>query len=269
MNDIIHYLQSLDIFSWQIITLLIVSGFVVGFINTMAGSGSAIVFYIFTLLGLSSQYANGTVRLGVLLQTLVASLNFRKQKLLAVKKGLWLGIPTVIGSLIGAQFAATLEEENFELVIGSFMLLMLVFVLIKPERWIKGKAGLIKDKPTYLQILIFFVIGLYGGFIHIGVGIFLLAGLVLNAGYDIVTANALKVFIVLLYAPFALAVFIYHGQIDYGIGLISAIGNLGGGYVASKYAGKWGGNFIRWFLIVVLIIFASNLLGITNLIFNG
>jgi hypothetical protein len=50
------------------------------------------------------------------------------------------------------------------------------------------------------------------GFIQAGVGFFLLAGLVLGAGLDLVRANAIKVLIVLLYTPIALIVFILSVQ---------------------------------------------------------
>lgn len=262
MTDIISYLQSLDIYSWQIITLLIIAGFLVGFINTMAGSGTIITYSFFMTLGLPAAYANGTIRLGVIMQTLAASWNFKRQKVLDIKTGLYLGIPVVIGSLTGAMIAANLNKDVFEIIIGIVMLIMLFFIFYNPQRWIKGKIGKIKEKPTGVQIIIFFLTGLYGGFIHIGVGIFLLAALVLNAGYDLVKANALKVFIVLLYSPFALAVFIYYGHIHYGIGLISALGNVLGGYVASRYAVSWGGGVVRWILIVVIILFSSKLLGL-------
>ncbi|MBN2683325.1 MAG: sulfite exporter TauE/SafE family protein [Bacteroidales bacterium] len=265
MTDFFSYLQGLDIFSWQIISLLLVAGFMVGFINTMAGSGTVITYSLFMALGLSPQMANGTIRLGVIMQTLSASFNFKKHNILDLKQGLWYGIPVMFGSITGAQIAVSINKEIFEIIIGIIMLIMLVFILLKPERWIKGKHSGKRKKPGLVLILIFYLIGVYGGFIHIGVGIFLLAALVINAGYDLLTANALKVFIVLLYSPFALAVFMFYGHVHYVLGSIAAIGNVAGGYVASKYALSWGAGIIRWILVVVILLFASKLLGLYNL----
>ena len=262
----IEYLQHIDILSPIGITILLVAGFVVGIINTFAGSGSAISYSLFMLLGLPAGQANGTLRLGVVMQTMAASFNFFKGNILEIKKGLLLGIPTVIGSLTGAEIAINLNEDIFEKIVGVAVIIMLVTVFLKPDKWIKGQADKIKPKPTYLQIIIFFLIGVYGGFIHIGVGIFLLAGLVLNAGYDLVKANALKVFIVLLYSPFALAIYIYNDQVAYLMGGIAAVGNLAGGIVASKFALKRGAGAIRVILIVVLTLFAAKLFGVFNYI---
>ena len=255
-------LNNIDVFSWEVIAILIVAGFMVGVINTFAGSGTIITYSLFMFLGLPANFANGTIRLGVIMQTLAASWNFKRNNVLDIKKGLKLGIPVVIGSIVGAQIAATLNKDIFEKVVAGVMLLMLVFIFFDPKKWIEGQAEKIRKKTGFLQLLIFFGIGLYGGFIHIGVGIFLLAGLVLNAGYDLVRANALKVFIVLLYSPFALMVFMLNDQVHYAMGLIAAIGNIFGGIVASHFAVSWGAKYLRWILLTIIVLFTGKLLGI-------
>jgi hypothetical protein len=118
-----------------------------------------------------------------------------------------------------------------------------------------------------LQFIIFFFIGIYGGFIQAGVGLFLLAGLVLGAGVDLVRANALKVFIVLLYTPFALAIFFMNDQVNWKVGLILALGNMLGAFVASRFAVSWGAKFVRYILLAVVLISALKLLGVFSFIF--
>lgn len=265
MESISQYLQQFDIISWQIISLLILAGFAVGYINTIAGSGTVITYSVFMLLGLPANIANGTIRLGVIMQTLAATFNFKKHKVLDWKKGFKLGLPTVIGSILGAQIASKLHSETFEIVLGVIMLVMLFFIIYRPSKWLDGKVELLHKKLNFWVYLLYFLVGIYGGFIHIGVGIFLLSMLVLKSGYDLVKANALKVMIVLLYSPFALFVFMYHQQIDYRIGLISSIGNVMGGWLASKMAINKGANFVRWFLVLIMLLFAAKLFGLLKI----
>ncbi|MFZ4739977.1 MAG: sulfite exporter TauE/SafE family protein [Bacteroidales bacterium] len=248
--------------SWIVITALVFSGLLVGFINTLAGGGTIISISLFMFLGLPAGVANGTNRIAVILQTLTSTASFKKQKVLDTRKGLLLGIPTVIGSIIGAEIAVDINEHVFEKAIGIIMLVMMVFIIYKPQQWLKGQEQLLEKKTSVLQYFIFFLIGLYGGFIHVGVGYFILAGLVLGAGYDLVKANALKVFIVLLYAPFTLIVFIYNKQINYEYGLIHAIGNIIGAYIASKFAVSWGANFVRWVIVIIILISSAQLFGL-------
>lgn len=255
----IDFLKNADIYSPGIIALLIVAGFLVGIINTIAGSGTVITYSLFMILGLPVNLANGTIRLGVIMQTLTSTLNFKRHHALDWKKGFKLALPVVVGSIVGAQIAVEINEAIFEKILAGVLLIMLFFIFYKPERWLKNQMHKIESKPTILQVLLFFGIGLYGGFIHIGVGIFMLSVLVLNAGYDLVKANAIKVLIVFLYSPFALAVFMMNDQVHYGMGLIAAIGNVFGGYVGSRIAIRWGSNFVRWVLMVVIIVFTAYL----------
>lgn len=266
LNISIDLLKDANIYSPGIIVLLILAGFMVGVINTIAGSGTVITYSLFMMLGLPVNFANGTIRLGVIMQTLTSTLNFKKHNTLDWKKGFKLAIPVVIGSIVGAQIAVEINEAVFEKILAGVLLIMLFFIFYRPEKWLRGQIQKIQSKPTIIQLLLFFIIGLYGGFIHIGVGIFMLSVLVLNAGYDLVKANAIKVMTVFLYSPFALAVFIMNDQVHYGMGSIAAIGNIFGGYVGSKMAISRGSNFVRWVLIVVIIIFSAYLLNIPELI---
>jgi len=244
---------------------LIVSGVFVGFINTLAGGGTIISLSLFIFMGLPADVANGTNRIAVILQNLTSVTTFSQQKLLDTKKALWLSLPAVIGSILGARFSVEIDEATFRKAIAVVMLMMVFFILTKPKKWLKGKDALQKSKVSPLQMLIFFAIGVYGGFVQVGVGYFLLAGIVLGAGYDLVKANAIKVFIVLFYTVFALMVFIWYGKLNWQFGLVHAIGNIIGAFVASRYAAAWGANFVRWFIIVIILISSADLLGIIDI----
>lgn len=245
---------------WYFIPALIGAGILCGFINTLAGSGSLISLPLLMFMGLPANVANGTNRIAILFQNIVGVSSFKQQKVLKIKDGIWLAIPAVVGSLIGAILAVNLTETIMTRVIGGLLVFMFFMILFKPDAWIKGQAGLISSKPTWWQILIFFGIGIYGGFIQAGVGFFLLAGLVLGAGFDLVKANAIKLLIVLLYTPFALAIFIFNDQVYWVAGLILAIGNMLGAFIASRFAVSWGAKFVRIMLLVIVFGAAIKLL---------
>ena len=78
-------------------------GIFAGFINTLAGSGSLLTLPLLMFLGLPPNVANGTNRIAILLQNVVGVSSFKQQKVLKIKDGLQLGIPAVIGSLVGAR----------------------------------------------------------------------------------------------------------------------------------------------------------------------
>ena len=253
---------------WYKYLLIIAGGLVAGFINTLAGSGSLITLPILIFAGLPATVANGTNRIAILLQNVVGVSSFNKKKVLDLKGVLYLGIPATIGSIIGANIAVNINEDIMQKVIGVIMVLMLVVIIVKPKQWLVGKLETIGSKVNFWHVLLFFFIGIYGGFIQAGVGIFLLSGLVLGIGYNVVRANAVKVGIILFFTIFALGVFIYNGQVDFIIGFILAIGNMIGAWLGAKVAVDKGVIWIRRLLIVIVIVSAANLLGLFDLISN-
>jgi uncharacterized membrane protein YfcA len=251
--------------TWYLIPAVIGAGFLAGFINTLAGSGSLVTLPMLIFVGLPATVANGTNRVAIVLQNIVAGTSFYRRQLLDPRGILVLGAPAVIGSITGAQIAVNLNETMMRRSIGVVMVIMLVVILVRPQRWLQGSLERLEGRPTLLQVLIFFGIGLYGGFIQAGVGIFLLAGLVLSVGYDLVRANAIKIGIVLFFTLFALAVFIINGQVDWIVGLILAIGNMLGAWVAARVAAEKGAVWVRRLLVAIVILSAADLLGIVEL----
>ncbi len=249
---------------WHLIPLIVAAGFTAGFINTLAGSGSLITLPLLIFAGLPANVANGTNRVAVFLQTTVAVNRFRQSGTLDMKRGLQLTAPAIIGAVLGAQIAVNLNEQVMETVIGALMAVMLVVVLVRPKRWLVGRPEMLLKRPGWMQLAIFFLIGIYGGFIQAGVGIFLLSGLVLGTGYELVRANAVKNLIVMVFTLFALIVFIVNDQVDWLPGLVLAAGNMLGAWVAARMAIEKGAKFVRWILIAVIVVSSAVLLGLSD-----
>ncbi|MDD3877726.1 MAG: sulfite exporter TauE/SafE family protein [Bacteroidales bacterium] len=242
------------------VILLLVVGVFCGFINTLAGSGSFISLPLLMFMGLPAAVANGTNRIGILFQNIVSSRSFYKNKMLPLGFAFKLAIPSILGSILGAKIAVEINQKTMEMIIGVIMLIMLFFIFYKPNKWLKPHTEKLSQKIVPWHYIVFFFIGIYGGFIQAGVGIFLLSALVLLLDVDLIRSNAIKVFINLIFTPFALFVFIINNQVDYSAGLILAIGNMAGAYIATKSAIKKGAPFVRWILLIVIISSAIKLL---------
>lgn len=228
-------------------------GLLAGFINTLAGGGSAISLPMLIFLGLPANVANGTNRIAILLQNAVATGSYHKQKVMDFKKGVILGLVSLAGAILGAMMAVNLNEFVMRRVIGVVLIVMLLLVIFKPGIWLKSQEEITHPRNKFLSFIVFFVVGIYGGFIQVGVGFFLMASLVLVERLGLVKTNAIKVLIILLYTPAALIVFMINKQVDYKLGLVLAIGNMLGAWLGTKVAVSWGPRFIRWVLIVALV----------------
>ena len=236
-------------------------GLLAGSINTVAGGGSLIAIPALIFFGLPANVANATNRIGVIIQSLIASWQFHREDVLEPRAAGILIIPSSLGALGGSLLSVDIDEALFRQVIGGVMLIMLVILLIRPKRWLLG-TGRGARPVGVVQILGFFAIGVYGGFLQAGVGIFLLAGLVLLAGRDLVRANAIKSLLVAAFTVPALVVFLANDLLAWQPGLALATGSALGGWLGTKMTVSWGPAFVRWVLLVVVAVSSTRLLGL-------
>ncbi len=243
---------------WTTILIVVATGIVAGIVNTLAAGGSLLTLPVLMALGLPPNMANGTNRIAIFLQNVVGVGSFHRERIMDFPSGFRVGIPAVAGSVAGAFIAVNLNDRVMKLAIAGVMILVFFVILLKPNRWIRSHESH-PPVPSWLQVIIFFLVGVYGGFIQAGVGFFLLASLVLGSGFELVKANALKLFVILLYTPVALLIFFLHGDVYLWMGLVLAMGNMAGAWIGTRIAVRWGAVFIRYFVLVAILIAAVKL----------
>lgn len=243
---------------WYTYILIVAVGVVAGIINTMAAGGSMLTLPVLMALGMPPNMANGTNRIAIFLQNVVGVSSFHKEKVMDFPSGFKVGIPAAIGAIAGAFIAVNLNDEVMKLAIAGVMVVVFLLILLKPNRWINSHEEH-PPIPYWLQVIIYFFVGVYGGFIQAGVGFFLLTSLVLASGYELVKSNALKLFVILLYTPIALVIFFVHGDVNLWVGLVLAVGNMTGAWIGTKIAMRGGAKFIRWFVLVAILGAATKL----------
>jgi uncharacterized membrane protein YfcA len=243
--DLLHYV------------VIAVAGCVAGFMNVTAGGGSLLILPLLVFAGMDISVANGTNRIAILCQNIVAMGKFKKEGILSVKKVVPLAVPAAIGSIAGSFLAVSLDEKVLRAVIAVLILIMAFLLVVKPKMWERQQ-----DKKVSGIVLsaVFFFLGAYGGFIQAGVGFFMLWGLVGLVGMDLLHANAVKVSIIAFYTVLSLCIFIFQGIVDFRIGTVLALGNMAGGYLGAKFSIAKGNSWLRWILAVIVIASALKML---------
>lgn len=249
--------------SLTIVLILLASGLLVGFINTLAGGGSAISLTIFMALGLPVQIANGTNRVAIVMQNLSSTATFTRKKLIDFKTGLRLGIPAILGTLIGAQIATTIDQRIFQICLAIVIAGVLIFTVFGNKLIKRSGTETRKIKP--LHYALFFLIGIYSGYIFVGTGFTILLVSMGLLNLDIVHSNVIKNFVILLSMPFSLLVFILNDDVNYAYGLIHGVGNMVGAFLASHYAIGWGTKFLRWFMVAIVLVCLADILGLISI----
>jgi uncharacterized membrane protein YfcA len=237
--------------------MLVAGGLVAGVVNTLAGGGSLLSVPLLVLTGLPGTVANGTNRIGILLQNGVAAWRFRAEGIWDVRTA-GLELAAVAAGAVAGAFAVTqLSDRFFERAFAVAMLVLLVPTLRRPSQ-----PGVRREPPAaWLRALAFFGIGLYGGAFQAGVGILLVFALAW-AGYDLIRANGLKTVINFCFTLLAVPVFVLQRKVAWPPALALAAGFALGGELGARLAVRGGERLIRPVLAVAVVALAARMLGL-------
>ncbi len=238
--------------------LIFFTGIVIGFINVLAAGGSFLTLAVLIAFGLPPTVANGTNRVGLLIQNSFASSKFYRLKILDYKFVFVVAPFAIVGSFLGSYIATHISNELLKKIIAILMVVISLVTIYKPTNIIKSE-GKMSGKKTFIMSVIFFFIGVYGGFIQAGVGFFIIAASIWG-GFSMVEANAVKVFVIMLYTLLILPVFVYAHQVNFLIGIILGLGSIIGARIAIHISVKKGDKFIRIALLILLFAFAVKLM---------
>jgi len=248
--------------------IVLAASVVAGFINTLAGSGSLLMLPLLMWVGLPPLVANGTNRIAVVFQSATGLTTFLKKSSVRLQNPLWVVTPSLIGALLGAYVATQVSDKFFKDFLGVLMIVMLVLILMKPEKWLKEKLQESQSEQKWYNWLGLFLVGVYGGFVQAGVGIFLLVVLVMGMEKSMKIANAYKLIIVALYALPVLIVFLWSGQANWKWGLFTALGQSSGAYIAANFAAqhpkadRWTYYLLVGILVVSIVYFYWDIIGL-------
>ncbi len=227
-------------------------GIIAGFMNVLAGGGSMLTLPMLALVGLDVGVANGTNRVAILLQNVVAARQFKRKKVDVIKRSIILAIPATLGAIVGSLIAVRMDEGLFKRIVGIFFIFLAIFLVWKPRVWEKG-VGL-PQRMKWLSYPIFFGVGIYGGFIQAGVGFLFILSLVFAEGMDIIRTNAAKVTIIAFYTVASLTIFLANGKVNWLVGLILAAGNITGATFGTHFAILKGAKWVRYVLFFAVVL---------------
>lgn len=234
--------------------ILIGGGMAAGVVNTLAGGGSLLTVPLLVLVGLPGTVANGTNRIGILVQNATAAWRFRALGVSGFRHAGAIVLPIAAGSLVGAATIARISDATFERLFGLLMLLVLVPTLRPPRPRPDARPW-----PRGVTAVVFFAIGLYGGAFQAGVGLLLVAALA-HAGHDLVRANSVKVVVNCALTLFAIPAFLLAGQIAWAPALALAGGFWAGGELGARAAVRGGERLIRVAMAIAVIALAGRML---------
>ena len=235
-------------FTLSYLAILVLTGFIAGIINTLAGGGSNLTLPALMLTGMPADVANATNRIGVLLQCAVGVKGFHRHGKLDTQDMVPVLLPSLLGGLIGSVAVVLIPVGVLKPLLLGTMITMALIILIFPSVIAPPEGTpIVKVKERPLAWLGLFLAGIYGGFVQAGVGFILIAALAGTLRYDLVRSNALKMLCTLAFTVLSVIVFIADDLILWVPGLVLASGTMLGAQLAVKIALNISQTVLKWF----------------------
>lgn len=245
---------------WLLLVLLPV-GVVAGFLNVVAGGGTLLALPTLVFLGLPVATANGTNRVALVGQSITAVLAFRRKGFFDLRTGLTLAVPAVVGAVGGAQLAVWIPADVFKKLFSLVAVGVALAIVLR-----RGKKGAVGPAPAAetlrypgLQLLLFLLVGVYGGFIQAGVGYLIMFALATVGALSLVRTNSIKVVVVGAYMLPSLLVFLANDHVSWVPGLVLTAGNSAGAWLGSHFSVKGGDRWIKVVLLLAVVAMGAKL----------
>ena len=237
--------------------ILAIVGAIAGFLNVLAGGGSALTIPLMIFMGYDATIANGSNRIAIQVEALSAVAAFKKQQYSDFSLSLKLSLMTLPGGILGAFYAVKIDDALFTKILGVVMVLIII-TLMFPKSELVEHAKHHKWKK-WLEWPVMFAVGFYGGFIQAGVGFVIMSVLLHLYKMNLVKINMHKVFIVMIFTLPAVLIFIFTGNVNWFAAIALSLGMIAGTLIAVKMSIKKGEKLVRIVLGISLLIIAGKL----------
>ena len=232
---------------------------IVGFINTLAGGGSSILYPILIFLGMPIHTAIGTSRVGFLAQGIFSVAGFKSKGVFLFPFNLYVALAAMSGGILGAWISLQVPGKDLTKILAFIMIIIAILILIQSKLKKHHIQHRITGKWLWISFIVYFLIGLYGGFIQAGMGfMIILAGSIVNR-LNLTESNSIKALIVLVLTLPTLYMFAAKGFVNWEAGTAIAIGTATGSWLTSRWSVHANEKYLRVFIASIVVLLAIKL----------
>lgn len=235
--------------------LLLFAGMAAAGLNSVAGGGSFISYPALVFIGVDPVRANATSTFALWPAWFATGSALRQELWSERRLLLLLGIPCVVGSVVGALILVRTPSPTFVRILPFLLLAATLLFAFGDRLRTLGRGS--REGPDIPNIpsggvgLVQLGIAVYGGYFGGGMGLLMLALLALQGMTDLHRMNAVKSVLAVIINGFALATFAFTRSIDWRPGLVMAAGGMVGGYLGPVVARRVPPLQLRRFVVAV------------------
>jgi uncharacterized protein len=235
-----------------------------GAINAIAGGGTLLTFpALFAALGTSagaSVVANATSTVALVPASLAAIWGYRRELAPVRRWALLLGVPSLIGGVIGSVLVVQ-WPESFKMAVPWLILTAALLFAVQPL--VAHLTGIghprthISWQAAVGAVVLQFFISIYGGYFGAGIGILMLTSLAVMGLSDIHEMNALKSVLGTIINGTSVVVFVASGNVHWPFAFAMALAGIAGGYAGARLSRRMNRRVVRWLVVGIGMTLAS------------
>jgi uncharacterized protein len=238
--------------------LFFLTGFLAGFVDSVAGGGGLITLPVLLSTGMPSFMALSTNKLQSSFGSASATFHYARAGLINFRE-CWDGVVwTFIGSASGTLAVQQLDPEFLKQIIPFLLMGIAIWFLLKPELGAENTHQ--RMRMGLFHFVFGLLLGFYDGFFGPGAGSFFTIVYVALLGFNLTHATAYTKAMNFTSNFASLIFFLFTQPIAYSVGITMGCGQLLGARLGSKMVLKRGVKFIRPVFITVVLLLTLKLL---------
>lgn len=235
--------------------VLLITGFVVGGMNAIAGGGMLIGFPVLVALGVPPLLANATGTIITAPGQIASAWGYRDYLRRVPIKYAWLLVPTVLGAATGSLLLRFTSSHEFDRIVPLLVLMGVMLFTFQPllhfHLHSHVSSGVKAWLPVALIGLAVVPLSIYGGYFGAGYGFLMLAFLGLTNLHDTHMMNGMKNIAATFVSATSIVCLYGAHLIQWRTGLIMAVGSVTGGYLGARGIQRISRHWLRIAVIII------------------
>lgn len=230
--------------------LLVVAGLAAGTVNAIAGGGTFFTFAALAFSGLPTLDANATSAVALTPANLASVIAYRAEVRIYARDMLPFLLTGAVGAIAGVWLLIAIGDAGFRPTVP--WLLLLATVLFAVSGTLRRVVPHVSNSPMAKAAVyaVMTLVAVYGGFFGAGMGIMMLAALVVVDSENFHRTNAIKNVVALLIQVVSASLLIASGLVHWPQGVITTIASVVGGYVGVGLARKVPERIMRAVVVI-------------------
>ena len=238
--------------------ILVLVGFLAGFVSAIAGSGGLIVLPVLLTAGIPPLNALATNKFQSVFGTLSSAINFLRKghiDLASMKASL---LYAFIGATLGTLAVQQLDPQLLKAILPYVLIVLAIYVALSPR--MSDEDSEPRWSAKKFDAVIGGGVGFYGGFLGPAMGSFFAVAFSSLRGFNLKRATAHTKPLVLVTNTTSMVIFMLAGHVVWGLAIAMAAAQFVGARLGSQLVIHKGAALVQPVLVTVILLLALKLL---------